>query len=573
MVALVGHDDTSRRRLAISNPVAARTDLSQFTHRAAISIPTARPLTVIVYGTDWDGDEVIIGCAVVHPTWATRRVALAADHLGVLQERYAQHRTVRALGIPPEHAPATPREAVALDDLLDQATTIAQTMVYGHPAIMSMDAEASKLTHNIVDSTPLLDGLVNAVTTFLDNVGVYGAMVPMINADGGQQTLTWKGTETPASSLQPFVTDNTVYKGQPISNDWTSALRQTATQAVSAVLSQVQDTIDLEGKSWIQTTGTAPTTQPVSATPPDPDPGPEPTTTTTTTVPPPTAQWSIDETWIWGTKMHVQAIGTTTVPGENNQTYTVPQITVRTYNNNEKVYGFYAEYFDSDQKQQTPVGGPQVSTSNPVDLAEQFSALLYAAPTFLGIPFFAQNYLDYVVTFPPLATEADLMLATMGRMSGWQDVLQDASGNQLYPGAVFPAECKLPVIWTTCMNLAVPTLMLALDVAATATLFQGCDGHDQHHGQGAAPEPDHRILREDPPHPRRHRGVQAAGGHRPRRRLQRPEQAVDRRHRPRARSHTHRVAVNPPPRARSWAPSRRRLPCSRRTRPFRSSVR
>ena len=107
---LVPHDDRSRRRLAIRNPVAARTDLSQFTHSVPqINVPTTRPLEVILYGTDLDtGQEVIVGGVLLHPTWAMRRVVLAADSLGILHDQYAQHRMVHALGISAEDAPATP---------------------------------------------------------------------------------------------------------------------------------------------------------------------------------------------------------------------------------------------------------------------------------------------------------------------------------------------------------------------------------------------------------------------------------------------------------------------------------
>ena len=107
------------------------------------------------------------------------------------------------------------------------------------------------------------------------------------------------------------------------------------------------------------------------------------------------------------------------------------------------------------------------------DLAEPFGSTLYAAPTILGIPLFDQNWVDYVVTFPPSATEARLMLATMGGLSGWQQNLLDTSSNQLYPDAVFPPECKNSVIWTTVLNLAIPTMMLAMDIVAFASVLKG----------------------------------------------------------------------------------------------------
>ena len=124
--------------------------------------------------------------------------------------------------------------------------------------------------------------------------------------------------------------------------------------------------------------------------------------------------------------MQIQGVTTTTVPGTGGQTFTVPVITVRVFNNNEKVFDLFGQSFDSDQKQLAGLEGSQSAT----DLAEPFGSTLYTAPTILGIPLFDQNWVDYVVTFPPSATEARLMLATMGGLSGWQQNLLGTSSNQ-----------------------------------------------------------------------------------------------------------------------------------------------
>lgn len=469
---LTRHDASTRRRLALSNPVAARTDTSRFTHFGKVNVPTSRPIEVVLWGTDRaTGEEVILGGAIVHPTWATRRVVLAAHEVGALPALYAQHRMVSALGIAPEDAPSNPREALALEDLHDQATAIAQKIVFKHPSIISLDPATATITNGIILGTPVLDGLVSAVQTFLDNTRVYGQNVPMLNAAGGQQTLDRPGSPPgsgpPVTSFQPFATDGTVYRGVTIPTDWTSALRQTVASTVAAVINQVNDTVALEDKAWTQTKGTAPTTVPVTAPPP---PGPvEPSPTTTTTPPPPPVpRYSLDNaSWNGGTKMEIQAVATVQVTGDDGKTYDVPQITVRVYNNNEKVYDVYAQYLDADAALIDLKGGSVSAT----DLSYQLPGSLYAAPTIIGIPLFGQNYVDYVVTFPSAAVTVKLLLATMGGLSGWQQELKDTKGDQLYPGVVFPPQSKSPLIWTTVLNLALPTMMLALDIGALGSLI------------------------------------------------------------------------------------------------------
>ena len=77
-------------------------------------------------------------------------------------------------------------------------------------------------------------------------------------------------------------------------------------------------------------------------------------------------------------------------------TVELPQITVRVFNNNEKVYDLYAQFFNSDNSQIVGTEGSVSAT----DLAQPFGTTLYNCPTILGIPLFDTNYVDYVVTFP-----------------------------------------------------------------------------------------------------------------------------------------------------------------------------
>ena len=135
---------------------------------------------------------------------------------------------------------------MALEDLVDQATSIAQKMVFKHPGIINMDPVAAGITQQLVSGTPILDGLVTAVQTLLDNVGTYGQLLPQRSATGGQQTMESGGQQVPVTSFQPFMLDGTEYKSQQIPTDWTSALRQTTAQTISAVINQVQDTLTLE---------------------------------------------------------------------------------------------------------------------------------------------------------------------------------------------------------------------------------------------------------------------------------------------------------------------------------------
>jgi hypothetical protein len=275
----------------------------------------------------------------------------------------------------------------------------------------------------------------------------------------------------PGFSFQPFVKDGTKYKNVDIPTAWTSDLRQTAAQTISAVINLVQDTIALENKSWVLATGTPPTTQPVNsaqsgavraaAVEQDPQ-DPAATTTTTTTPPAPPPQFSVDSNWHSGTKLELQ--GVTVQNGE-------AVVTVRVFNNNEKVYDIYAQYYNADGVQVDQFGNPPTKGTSP-DLAVSLGPSLYACPTIVGIPVFDTNYVDYEVPIPSSVTTTNIMLATMGGKSGWQQYLVDANNNQLYPGLVFPQECKMAVIMTTVMNLAIPTILLVLDVVAFAQMFK-----------------------------------------------------------------------------------------------------
>ena len=98
---LVPHDDRSRRRLAIRNPVAARTDLSQFTHSAPqINVPTNAAAR---------GDPLRHGSG--HRPRGDRRRRAPAPHVGDAARRPRR----RQPGDPPRPVRPAPHGAHARD--------------------------------------------------------------------------------------------------------------------------------------------------------------------------------------------------------------------------------------------------------------------------------------------------------------------------------------------------------------------------------------------------------------------------------------------------------------------------
>lgn len=500
------HSALTKSKVRNAHPLGSQIDQSKLTHFASkVAIPANCPVEFMIWGTDsralnkgmpvaaevsWQtpanslgvpaqtkvlGQEpgsVYIGGGICSPMAALRSVYEAAATVKPINEVFKTDVRLKAWGI--VEPPANADEAVALDDLHDIPTSVATKLAFKYPGVTNMSSKGSVIATSIITSNQQLTGLSDAVETMLTNMGVYGSTEPQIADASGAPVFVsltgGAGTGPQANVFTPFTQDGSTYQGQPIPNEWTSALRNNIRLAGQTASNQIQDAVALQqtsaslaqgdGGNWILSEGATP--QVVEKTDAD-------KLVAASNGKPilgsPQATYTVEPKG-FNNQLRVDINGDPTpAKGQDGKVVGV-NVPIRIYNNNEAFFDLYGQLW---------AGTKQVNLGDKQIHDDDYSIKLGSVPTvtvMMGIPLFDTNWNDFAFPIVGEATEGRALMCTLGSGTSWKSSFLDSKGNQLYSGAVHPDECFMPTIFTSIANLGIPFIMMIADAVALGNIYK-----------------------------------------------------------------------------------------------------